>query len=76
MSMTYHLKKCRKADDKSRVYANNLALCKESGELKPDPGLTKQEFSKQCDINTIVARFTKLGTSDWLERHKDWVASV
>lgn len=34
------------------------------------PGRTKQSFKKECDINTIMARYRKTGVLDFLSQRK------
>jgi len=40
---------------------DNLIPDKRTGELVPNPTMTKQAFADQCDINTIVREFTRTG---------------
>jgi len=37
---------------------DNMVADKKTGELKPDPSMTKQSFIAECDINNIVKEFT------------------
>lgn len=43
------------------VNFDNLAQDLKTGELKPMPSLTRQEYRDQCDINNILKQFKKTG---------------
>lgn len=34
------------------------------------PSRTKQQFKAECDINTIIARFLKTGTNDFVNKYE------
>lgn len=72
MSMQYGNEKTRDAlaDGRVRKYFSTID---EEGEIIEDKGRTKQEFAKDADINNIVSSIMRSGTTDWLEKHKEWL---
>lgn len=51
-----------------------MSLSKRSTEraavsFKDDPGRTKQQFKKECDINQILAKFQKTGALEHVREH-------
>lgn len=38
-------------------------------DFSEDPGRTKQEFKKECDINNIMAKFRKTGAIEHVQKH-------
>lgn len=75
MSMGYGETVRRPADDDGRVQ-KFFSYVDEEGEIIQDKGRTKQEFAKEADINNIVGNILKTGSSDWLEKHEEWLKTA